>query len=241
MFKAFLGWLKRLGSVGAFLSNVLQFLFAAYPTFTWSVITTAFLARFTGVIHWVQQPNVYFTAAVFLFILWTFIGLLNLRDRQRTSTVRIAHDYAYSLINEGGWQAVLIRTPPNHVQHPNMDALSITLGIRNVGHGPLRMRVDEMRVVLNSRTSDGLETAPELIFARLAVRGVKSGPIERDPALTFYQGTAAVRLSYGAPGGPWLRRYTIRANLSVNVNFGSSVASVLDDIVEEKDEPYENG
>lgn len=48
--------------------------------------------------HLMLEPPTLVFAASFLFVLWTFIGELVLRDRMWPRSVRIAHDYAYSII-----------------------------------------------------------------------------------------------------------------------------------------------
>jgi hypothetical protein len=233
MFQRLMKWLRTLGTVGNFIATVLQFLFAAFPAITFSVVVTTILAVYTNALVWVSQPSVRAVAGIFIFLLWTYIGIAILRDRQNPRLVRIAHDYSYSLICEGPWQALMVRTAANH-PHPNMDAVQIILPLRNVGAGPLRLRIEEFRIVLNRRTSDDSPVLT-LTLPRMGPKGVRSAPIERDPDLTQLDGTATCRFVYGPPEGDPVRRYTVRADLAVNIN--GPIGLVIDNMVEETDEP----
>jgi hypothetical protein len=83
-------WLRGLGKTGGFLASALTLLLFAYPALTLSVVVTAALVAFTSAVHWAQLPYVYVSAGIFIFLLWTFIGVSMLRDRQKTKTVRLA-------------------------------------------------------------------------------------------------------------------------------------------------------
>jgi hypothetical protein len=127
--------LRGFGSLGGWAANILQFLSSIFPGLTMSAAGAAVAFYFQSVLDWVQQPAVYVSAIVFIFILWTYIGLIMLRDRNRPKLVKIAHDPAYGMILDGGVQPTLVSLGEGKY--------GVMLGIayRNVSAGPLRLRV----------------------------------------------------------------------------------------------------
>jgi len=150
--------------------------------------------------------------------------------------VRIANEYTYSLIQEGSWQVVLGKFPSNHQAHADADAVIIILPIRNVGAGPIRLRVEEFRIVLNGRTNDDSDQTLELILPRVAPKGIRSGTIRRDAGQKTLTGTGVCKILYGGVDGPLVRRFTLRARL--NLQIAEKDVLLMDEIQEEKDEPY---
>lgn len=238
MLKSFISWLRGLGKIGGFFANILQILTYISPALTVTALLTAMLAMFTSAVHWVQQPAVYATAGIFIFLLWTWIGLVVLRDQREPMSVRISHDYAYALIIDGGWQPIFGKFEPTHPSYPNADAVMMALGFRNVGAGPLRLKVEEFRVVLGGRTFDDPQINPEITFARLSQKGVRSPAIKIDLGEQHHTGTAYCRFLYGPPEGAFQRKYTLRLSINVNIDMASRAINVMDNIIEEKDEVY---
>lgn len=203
-----------------------------------SALAAAAIAYFNFALQWVQQPTVYTSAGVFLFMLWTYIGLTVLRDRQKPQFVRVAHDYAYGLILDGGWQPTFAKFASNHPNSPNAEAIMITCNYRNVSAGPLRMKIEEFRVILNNRTNDDSEIVPEQIFARLAPMGIRCGGVPRDASESHLTGKLSLKFLYGHPDGDFVRRYTLKLNIQIAIDTLTKQFSISDHSVDIKDEPY---
>jgi hypothetical protein len=230
------GRIRRFFSLGRTADAISVLVYVA-PGLTISAVTASAVGYWSAALIWVQHPYVYVPAFVFLFVLWTYIGIMVLTSRGSVQTVKIAHEYAYALITDGGGSVQLIQTNDKHPTHPNTTGLSIQLNFRNVSAGPIRVRVDEFRVNLDNRSSQDPDTTPTLIMARLSPRGVRSGIVPRDANKTNLFGTLTARLTYGPPDGPYCRQYRARERIEVVIN---QVGQVLlsDEIIEEADVAY---
>jgi hypothetical protein len=221
--------LRGFGTFGGWAANVLQFLSSIFPGLTMSAAGAAAALYFESAIELIQQPIVYVPASVFLFLLWTYIGLATLTARQRPQIVRMVHDYAYGLILEGHPTIVMGKFPNDHAAFPGGFALMLNCNYRNVSHGPIRLRVEEFRVVLNNRTNDNSDASVELFFARLAAMGIRSGGVPIDTDAKQLDGTLTLKFVYGHPDGDFDRRYTLKLNIHIMVNLENGMATYNDD------------
>lgn len=238
MLPALAARLRTSGQIGGYLADLLQIM--SWVGVTVTLAGTALVALSASVLHWATNPAVYASAGTFLFFLWTFVAIAVLRDRQKIKTVRIAHDYAYSLIIDGGWQQPVIgKFEATHPNHPNENALVLVMTFRNVGAGPLRLRVEEARIVLGGMTNDFSPT--EFIFARMAPKGVRPGAIKLDLNKPQQTGTATFKFVYGPPDGEFVRRYFLRLDIQLNLDMENHAVMIQDSIKEETDIPYVTG
>ena len=236
MLKNFSDKLRSSGKFGGYLADLLQIV--SWLGLTVTILGTALVAISATIIHWVQSPSVYASAATFLFLLWTCIGISILRSRNATQTVRLAHDYAYSIILDGGWKILLGQAKPNHPTSPNEDSISLNLSFRNVCAGPIRVKVEEFHIVLDGRANEDSVSSLELRVPRMGQKGIQSGGIRRDTSKTNYSGTARLKLSYGPPEGPFVRTYKLRVKVQVAFDPASGNGIVFDEITDESDIPY---
>lgn len=127
--------IQRWFSSSATAVGILQFVL---PSVTFSALMGWIFHVWSNAIAWVQAPAVYVPWLVFAYCLWMCIAMAVILGFKKARKVKIVHDYAYSLIVEGGWQATLGRLPPNHPTNPNADAIILSMGFRNTGSGPLK-------------------------------------------------------------------------------------------------------
>lgn len=145
--------------IGNFTANVLTFL-----TTSWGlhwVISAALTSIFDTILAWVQQPYVYFSAGVFIFVLWTSIGIKVLFDARKPRIVRSLHDYAYALVCEG---CTLARD-----EESDNGAFQIGINFRNFCNGPMKLKVTDFRVIIGDRTV----APPENISIMICQRSCK--------------------------------------------------------------------
>jgi hypothetical protein len=218
--RAFDGLAAVIGVVGYF-----------WPSLTVSVLVGALLATWGSALVWIQKPAVYVPALAFLFVLWVFVGLAILWNRKHPQSVRIAHEYAYSLIPEAT-QAMLAQVGPHHEP-----AVALVFNFRNVGAGPLRLRVEDLRVVIDARTNDDIPPNLEVTLARMGSKGIRT-IVRRTPGMGVYEGTATLKLLYGPPDVKPVRRYILKVKVNINSDEAPPAAHYSDEIVEEKDTPY---
>lgn len=209
-----------------------------------SAALTAILAYYTSALQWVQQPYVYSCARIFLFLLWTCIGISILRNQRRilpvrlddTSTVRIAHDYAYSLVVEN------FHLQPLKITDKIENGLQITCYLRNVGVGPLELITESVDLVIDGKTSKELDlTAPiKTIFARQALKGISAAPVEIDGNKNTLSGYAIFKVLYGEPCKNPERRFTLKIKIHIALDQATKAYHMIVEGAEEKDEPYDN-
>jgi hypothetical protein len=80
-------------------------------------------------LRFIQKPEVQFGAMVFLFLLWTWIGLTVLFDRKGPRTTTPHHDYRYGLTFEG--------IAPFYQPQAAGGSLGFGVQLRNFSSGPL--------------------------------------------------------------------------------------------------------
>jgi hypothetical protein len=227
-------YLRGLGSAGGWAANAIQILTYILPGLTISVIGASIVAYFNSALEWVRLPTVYITAATFLFILWTYIGLSAIIRRRKPQIVTIHHDYAYGLSPEG-MLAMVGSFPSNHPIRPNGKAIAIVCNFRNASAGPLRMRIEEARVNLNNKSNDESINQVDLILPRMAQKSIRIGAIPVEQNEDKMTGSVILRLNYGHPDEEFSRTYIVRTKIQV---IASSGQAIPDDIIEERDIPY---
>lgn len=225
-----LKYLRSLGTIGAWIADTAQFITTNWVV-TMSAIFTIISGLFDSVILWLQKPYVYTSAGVFLFFLWTFIGLSILRRNSKPILTKGVPDYSYGIIQQGVAEA-LIGDFPNGHQNAGMKGLSVGLGFCNMSNGPIRLKTEDLRVVINGRTTDDSPNI-ELIFPKLATKIIRSAsvPVDFPSAGT---GTITLKVVYGHPDEMPCRRFSLRLRANYNVNDANS--SVFTEILEETDE-----
>src|SRR5580658_5958668 len=198
MLKALERWLAAVSSV--------------FAIFGWAVPVSAVIAATVTIwgtaFLWVQRPLVYVPATVFLFCLWTYVALWVIWSRRTPLTVRVAHEYAYSLIPEPS-QVNLAKIGPSQD-----DGFALIYNFRNVGAGPVRLRIEDFRVVIGGMTNDDPPQQPEVTFARMAQKGIRA-LVKRQVGKGTYEGTATAKILYGPPDSESVRRYTYRVKLNL--------------------------
>ena len=228
--------LRTSGKIGSYFADLLGIM--SWLGVTVTLIGTALITLSSAALNWIDRPAVYIPAAVFLFFLWTFIGVAILRAKQKPQTVRIAHEYAYSIIPDSATLS-LGQFAPNAPANAGEDAISIIYNFRNVSAGPLRLVVEEFRVVLDGRTSADPETPKlELMFARLAPKSLRSGGIPRNKEKKHLLGTVSIKFYYGPPDGEFLRVYALKTELQVGFDESGLIGALQDRTVLETDMPY---
>jgi hypothetical protein len=140
-----LKWLREnWGGLGTFLANVLV---ALTTNWALAVSTAGGIAVWllSGVLNFVQRPEVYWAAGTFLMLLWTFIGLSVLRDRKRPRVIKPYQDYSYGLLYEG----LALGFQPDRPEA----AFQIGVVLRNFSTAPLKYTITEFDIVLADYTT----------------------------------------------------------------------------------------
>lgn len=229
-----LNWLRGLGVFGAYLASALQFI-AAWNGVAVSVIVTAAVGYFTVLYGWASSDSVQMLAKVFLFSLWTYIGLSYLSLRGKPQIVKMYHDYAYSLIPDGVISATLAQFEKGH-KNAGEDAITVACQFRNISSGPIRVKTEDMRVILDGKTND--HTCIETVFPKLAQKGIRCGAIGRDKTKSNLSGTMEIKLIYGGLEEDYSRRYTLKLEIQIIIDTGSQAISFISDSIKyENDEP----
>src|SRR5712672_2357048 len=95
-----LRWLRGLGPIGGTAADALAFL-----TNDWVLTVSTIIGLWASLTDWpvglVQNPKIQTAALVFLFVLWTSIGITILIDRRRPRITKAVQDYLYGLTFEG--------------------------------------------------------------------------------------------------------------------------------------------
>lgn len=240
-------YLRSLGGVWSYVAIVITVATTNWPLLV-STIVAFCVSLNTTVLEWVEKPAIQVFAGVFLFSLWTIIGLSILRNRKIPNpveitnnpvSVRTVHDYAYGLILDG-ISVSAGRFPKSHPTYPNGDALMLTCNYRNVSQGPLRVRIEHYRVILNNRTNDEDPFQSDRIFSRLQAMGMRSGGVPIDDDDSNLSGTISLQFIYGHPDSDYVRRYHLKVNIQVIIhsrNSDSISVSMDNSGLEIKDDP----
>ncbi len=223
--------LSWIGAAITFIATV-----ATLATTPWGLIVTTALAA--GVASWdwayqvVQNPRVNAAVWVFLALYWTCIGAVVLRHLKNPRSVRIFHDYAYALSPEN----LLLNLDPSM---PNK--IILNFGFRNVGAGPIKMHVEELRVILDGRTEDHPDTVGrDVLIPRATWKGYRSPAIPRDLTREEIKGTADIVVLYGHPELGYERKFHIRYEVGIQFPKSFPVEQPIfgSGILLESDSPY---
>jgi hypothetical protein len=237
--------LRAMGEWGGHLANVLTFL-----TTNWVVSLSALFGIATGLNDWLRalvvQPAVYVSAAAFLIMLWTIIGLTVLVDRRRPRKVQTHLDYRYGLTFEGAAPQFI----PADSGVPQAGCLAIGVQMRNFSPGPIHYRIEASDVRLGNRAVPKYKANSVTGYmARGSGRTSTTGLFESKEIKEFYgaglvEGTADFSYTYGPPDGPPIRRLKISLEISIHLPKDGVLKSELPhklgfncNILSEEDEP----
>lgn len=223
-------WLRSLGPLGSFLANIIALLAT-----NWGVVVSAVIGATTGIwalaSDWVQNSRVQSAVIVFLVLFWTYIGFVVLRSQRKPTSVRVYHDYAYALAFE-------IANPLIDPDKPGF--IMANFSFRNVGAGPAKCLMEDMRVILDGRTADHpITVSREFIVPRGTAKAYRSAAIPWDQTRTRLEGTADITLLYGHPDIGYERKLRLKFELGVGIQNGAPVALTAG-IISEIDSPYKS-
>jgi hypothetical protein len=231
-----LKWLRGFGGAGAALANAIAFL-----TANWAVVVTTVVSLWVAASEWatkfVQKESTHVFVFVFLAVLWTWIGILFLRDRRKPRETTPAQDYRFGLTFEG---VVPLYTP-------NSDpALGFILQLRNFSSGPIRYDVKNMDIRIGTRAMPKFTIGTlSAYMARGAGRTSTPEPFKKADIAEFIgkglvKGTLECSITYGHPEKPPARKLDLSVDLFLefradgNLGFNGNITS-------EQDVALENG
>ena len=125
-------------------------------------------------------------------------------------------------------------------QKPPDAALQVGFNFRNVSTSPLRVRIEEFRLMIEDRTCPDPDNAIELTVPRLSARAIRSGAFKKDVIKEHNIGTLSVQIIYGPADGEFLRRYHFKTKLqfAFQQTEGQVTAGAIhEDFISDKDEP----
>ncbi len=235
--ESFIKRLRSLGWAGAFVAGLIQTVFAI-P----GVTVSAVIGVIAGVVAAVQNlfltPPVQVAIAVFLAVLWTWIGVAVLRDRKRPRLTLPAPDYRYGLIFEG--------IHPIYVRNDPHMGLQFVIALRNFSSGPIRYSIEEYDVRLGTRALP-LYRRGEIgsFLQRGAGKTATRPPFSAEDVRAFYgqrtDGTIQFKVVYGSPGDPPVRRFAMLLSITIVLNDDGSSLGFSHGITEESDDPINGG
>jgi hypothetical protein len=214
---------KGLGPLG-FLSDILQ-----VCTTNWGVIVSALLAF--GAVLWqgayaiITNTKAQVFGGVFLWSVWTYIGLSLLYRFHRGIRTSVIIDYSHAIIVENLSIA--------YDEESESSALQVCLGIRNVANGPIKIEVQEFRNIIDGRT---IPDSPviTMIAPRMGPRGIMSGTFKKDAIKDRADGHLTLLLHYGPPDGPVVRKFKLRAKITLRIGETTGVGNMIES---EEDSP----
>jgi hypothetical protein len=119
----------------------------------------------------VGDSRIQIAAGIFICALWSLIGIKWLFREGRPLSVRIDHDLPYSLIFEQ-----LQPVWNSESQLP----LAMNFVFRNVGSLPIKVRLDEIKFIIDDRILPDSPRPGDLILARLAQRGIQTPGFKKE-------------------------------------------------------------
>jgi bifunctional DNA-binding transcriptional regulator/antitoxin component of YhaV-PrlF toxin-antitoxin module len=150
-------------------------------------------------------------AVVWFLCLFSALAILSLRALSKPRKVITEWDCAYC-INVDGTTFAFDQANPDR-------ALQLVLNLRNVGNGPIKIRVEEFRLQIGDRVSIDNEPG-EIVLARLSPKGMISGTMRRDAVpdqgLMRYNFVAV----YGRHDSEFSRRYNLRGDVNFRIEGG---------------------
>jgi hypothetical protein len=165
--QSILRWLRGLGPVGGTAADALAFL-----TNNWVLTMSTIIALWAAFTEWavaiVQNPKVQTAALVFLFVLWTSIGIAILIDRRKPRIIKTDQDYRYGLTFEGLLPALGAEFDKDDRE------LGFSITLRNYSSGPIKYTVDDFDVRIGNRALPKLKKGVLVGFmARGAGRSIQ--------------------------------------------------------------------
>lgn len=221
------------------LFNIVNALASAVTTPWWLVMSfisgvVVWISKF--VFNFVHQDQFVYGVGTMLAVLWTIIGIKTLAARPsgRPVSVEPVVHYEYGLSPEG-LIPIFGKFPATHPDHPNEDALNILCNFRNVLSSPVKIKIAEARVIIDSRTCDDSPHV-ETIIPRLSAKGIQAAGVLMDPTKKVLNGTISMDLHYGPVDGEFVRSYSFK--LAINIQFDDTRTGigVGQSILEEKDQ-----
>ena len=216
-------------NLGTLFTNAL-----AIVTTNWAVVVSTIVGL--AALLWQTLTDIVLNQSVqagvfaFLAVLWTLAAIRLLSNQRKARVVTIQPDYAYSITPEG--MQLFYNAESENA------ALQIGVSFRNVGSAPLKAKVEEYRVVLGDRTLPDTEQDVTVIMPRLSPKGIRSGTFKRDAISGQVEGSLSLRLLYGPPDGPYVRRYRVKAKIHLRPTTDGKIHAA-DELISEADEPYE--
>ena len=212
---------------------------------------TALFATGVAVSSWaraiVLSPITDAAAGIFLFLLWTIIGISVLIDRRKPRLVQAHHDYRYGLTFEGFVPAF---PGANSSIHSQRGVLAFSLLIRNYSPGPIKYMLEAAEVHIETRSLPKYKSNSLTGYLpRGGGKQLRPGGFPGGNMAEFYgkgeiKGTADLSVTYGPPDGPPIRRLKIGIEMTMifpdrgNVDAAKGVAlAYSDNILLEEDEP----
>lgn len=200
MFKS----LRKMGPFGVFIADAISA--------NWVSIVLALVAAWATVWDWAasiaQSPDVRLWAKIFLTGLWSVIGIIYLKNRNRAQSVRVFHEYAYGLAFE--------TTAFGNTE--NSDEFVIGFSFRNAAAGPMKCLLEDMRIVVDGRTDNHpAGVLRELVMTRIGAKAFISPRIKKDPNKDSLVGSADITILYGHPDAEFIRKYRLKCDLSIKL------------------------
>lgn len=204
--------LKKSGGAIGLLADLLSLLGQ-----NWGAVVSLILALGFGVFDWafrfLQDAHVQTFGEVFLWSLWSYIGisiLYRLHNGIKTSPVV---DYAFG---------VIIESLVPQVETEEDGSFQLVVNFRNICVGAIRLTFTEVRLILDGRTNPDKEMAP-LVLPRLATKGLAIHPFKKqDFTVGKHEGTLAFTIEYGPHDGAPVRR--MRGRYKVNFTMATGAA-----------------
>jgi hypothetical protein len=201
-----LKWLRSLGRVGEITAATIT-LFES--KITWAFIVSAIVGALTwfwdGLFQILNNDHAQIAIVAFFITLWTYVAFRVLWIVRQTVSVDQVPDFRYCLSPESFQLSINSEDPDA--------ALQLGFEFRNVSHWPIRLRVEQFRLIIEDRTCAEPEKKIEVRIPRIAVRGIRSGVFKKDVLKPRNIGTLDVTIVYGPADGDFLRRYRFRTKL----------------------------
>jgi hypothetical protein len=125
------------------------------------------------------------------------------------------------------------------IYNPTDDDLTygFAFDIRNVGPGPIKVKVEDVRVRLGDRTPRGDSTTIEFTLPRMGPKGISTGGFKKEAVSGKTEGSIKAVFLYGNPNEQqFSRRYTMTMDISLSNEGGGPIAFGQHNL-QERDEP----
>ena len=211
-------------------------LFSAFVTIatSWGVIVSALVAFgvwfFKGTFDFLGDQYVRRAGGVFLWFLWSYIGL-SILYRLHTGIKTLPHvDYAFG---------VVVESIGLGVDQADDGNLQPNIQFRNVVNGPIRATPKDIRVIIDGRTNPDVNVG-HMMIPRIAQKGVTCGLFKKSD---FYgkgkvEGTLDITLEYGPHDGDPVRKLRVKAKLIIQEPpQGLAVWGFANEYISEEDTP----